>query len=176
MKLFFFLFLFSGYFCFVDTYVVCIVSGRCKQSSIALFLCSLWVIVSMLSSTQANFLPPSFLDTYSLCLRHLWDVKPYASLRVFLFSRSFNFFSREFSRVSYKGDSPDCLSLWWLWLTVVSSWDALFKFFFSFISTCLMFSASNICRFPFLGAIWVFLESIARLISSCVVSRFPLLA
>ena len=43
--------------------------------------------VSTLSSMLASHLPPFFLDT--ICQRHLWDVKPYAWLLVFLISGPF---------------------------------------------------------------------------------------
>ena len=44
IQLFFFLFLFSCYFCSVDAWVVSIISGRCNQSSSILFKCSLRVV------------------------------------------------------------------------------------------------------------------------------------
>ena len=47
IHLFFVPFLFSGYFSFVDDWIVCIVSGRCNQSSSVFFLCNLLVVVSM---------------------------------------------------------------------------------------------------------------------------------
>ena len=73
---------------------------------------------------------------------HLWDVRPYASLWVFLFSGPFvEVFSsifRMFPSILREGQ-PKCLSLWWdfyhiVWFQEVFSffWVILFKTFFSF--------------------------------------------
>ena len=90
IQLFFFLFLFSGYFCSVDSCVVCIVSG-CLISLPLRFLWSLLVVVSMhqrnLKCWCVLFLFLFLANT--VCLRHLWDVNPYALSCVFLFSNLF---------------------------------------------------------------------------------------
>ena len=53
------LFLFSGYFCFVDTCNFCIVSGRCDQSSPALFYVvfesSYWCIYAIFNAGKSSF-------------------------------------------------------------------------------------------------------------------------
>ena len=104
IQLFFFLFLFSDYFCSIDACVVCTVSGSCNQSSALFFMQSsnrcidAWTV----SSKLVSHLHSSFLHIYSL--RHLWDAKPYASSRVFLLSGAFPLV--HFKNGVDQGDSP----------------------------------------------------------------------
>ena len=145
IQLFFLLFLFYGYSCSVDAYVVCIVSSDCNQSSSA-FLCNLlvteiWRILFLL-----------FL-THTVCQRHLWDVRPYTSSWIFFFCIFVEVLILYILRMVpsiLRGEQPKYLSLWWdffyiVWLSVVFSfsWDILFSFIFAY----LMVSASNIPKY-----------------------------
>ena len=71
-RLFSFPFLFSGYFCSVDAYDVCIVSAL--------------VFVILNAGTSSSFF---FSWHNTVCLCRLWDVRPYATSWVFLQSCSF---------------------------------------------------------------------------------------
>ena len=65
VQLYFFPSLFCCYFCSVDACFVCIVSSDCNQSSSALFLWSLRLVVLTLSWMLASLLP-LFLNAFSL--------------------------------------------------------------------------------------------------------------
>ena len=82
IQLFFLPILFSGYFCSVDAFVVCIVTGRYNRFSPALLFCSLLVVASVhccyVEYWQVLFL--LLFLTHIVCVRHLLDVRPYASL------------------------------------------------------------------------------------------------
>ena len=78
VQLFFFLFLFSGYFCFVDARVICIPSGGCNQSSLALFYV---VFLSLYRCFAAK--------EHTVCQRHLYDVIFRVLSWIFLFSGLF---------------------------------------------------------------------------------------
>ena len=137
IHLFFFPILLSSY-CSVKP---CVVFVRWNQSFFTLFLCSLWIVVSMrqlcLQCQRFSFLL-IFFYAYSLC--HLSDVSPYSSSLVFLFSRSFvevllSSTPRMVTSI-LKGGKPRCLSFWWdfccrvwFWVVFSFSWDTLFKFF-----------------------------------------------
>ena len=80
-------FLFSSYFCSVDTCVVCIVSGGCNQSFSRVFSYSLLIDVSIhwcyLEGRQVLFL--LLFLAHTVCLRHLCDVRPNVSSLAFFF-------------------------------------------------------------------------------------------
>ena len=133
IKLFFFLFLFPGYFGSVDTCVVWIVSSGWNQSFFALFY------VTFLSYQCINAIlnSGSPLPLFSRLL-HLWDVRPFASTWVFLFSGPFTevLFSSTLRMVlsNLREGEPRYLSLWWdfcyvVWFRVVfsSSWATNFS-------------------------------------------------
>ena len=85
-------------------------------------------------------LPPSLLVTYTVCLCHLWDVRPYGS-SLFLLSGLFvevlpSSALRMVPSILQRRQSR-CLSFWWgfcdiVWFHVVFSfsWDTLLIFFF----------------------------------------------
>ena len=140
------------------------------------------------TSTLANPLSTSFLDTYTVCLRHLWDVRPYTPSWVFLFSSSFtevlpSSTSEMVPSIWCRGQ-PSCLSLWKNFCNVVCfrvvssfSWDNFL--IFSFISPCLWCPLPifpSTFKFPFLRTFWSFLGLIVLFLPSCVVSCFSLLA
>ena len=84
IQLFFFIFLFSGYFCSLDVWVVPIISSGCNQSSPSFFFMSSssFCISSSMLSSLLLFLSHTF------CLYHLLGVRPYTSLQVFCWSSS----------------------------------------------------------------------------------------
>ena len=88
IHLFFFPFLFSGYFCSVGICVVCIDSSGCNQFSSALF-CVMFSLLHRCIDAIFSVLFLLIFLTHTVCLRHLWDVRPYVSSLVFLFSRPF---------------------------------------------------------------------------------------
>ena len=116
----------------------------------------------------------SFLVLWSICL---------SSSLVHLFK----FFSgplQEWSRVSYEGNSLgiylfDKVPAIEFCLEQFSGSSEILFLFFYFISACLMVSASNIpsiCRFHFLLIFWWLLDLVVRLLPSCVICHFSLLA
>ena len=117
IELFFFLFLFSCYFCSVDDCVVWITSGHCNQSSSKLFYEG-WIIASMhqcyLQCRQVLFLLLFLAHTVSL---YLWNVRLYASSWVFLFTGPFVEFLLLFTlRIVLsilQEEQLKFLSLWW---------------------------------------------------------------
>ena len=105
----FFPFLFSGYIFSVDIFAVCIISDRWNQSSYAL-LWSLLVLVSM-HRRNHRYWQDFFLLflIHAVCLRHLLDVRLYASFLV-LWSICW---SSSFVPSVLREGQPRCLSLWW---------------------------------------------------------------
>ena len=144
------------------------------------FLCSFYVFQSWRVLFLLLFLK------HIVCQRYLWDVRHYASLSLFLFSGPFD----EVLPSSTSRFIPSILQwgqllyFWWdfcyiVWVRVIfsSSWDTLLNF--SFISSCLMVSASNIpkyCKFPFLRVFRFFLDMVDLFLLSCVFCWFSLLA
>ena len=137
--LFFFPFLFSGYFCSVYAYVVCIVFTRCNQSSSTFFnvvFKSLYRCIDAIfyaSESSASF----FSWHITVCLRHVWDVRSDASSWIYLFSGLLvSVLSSSPSRIVLsilQEGYPRHLSLWWdlcniIWFRLVSSysWYTLF--------------------------------------------------
>ena len=118
-QLFFFPFLFSGSFCFVDAFIVCIVSGRWNQSSSALFKCVFRVVVTMHQCYFQcwQFLFLLFFLTHTVRLHQLCDIKPNVSSRVFLFSGPFvevlASTSRRVQSILQRGHHLSRLSFWW---------------------------------------------------------------
>ena len=154
IQMFFFSFLFSYYYCSI---VVCVVSGRYNWLFFALFLCSLrvvWMYRQQYYCWRVFFL--LFLE-HIVCVRHLWDVRQYALSWVFWFSGQFvdllpSSTFKMFPSILQWGQ-PMCFSLWWDFCYIVQfrivfsfSWDILF-WFVSFISACLIVSASNIPKY-----------------------------
>ena len=177
--------MFSGYFRSTDLRVVSVVSDDWDQSSSALF-CFLRVVVSIrqccLQCWQNLFL--LLFLTHIVCQSHLWEVMPNAWLLVFLFSASFV----EGLLWSTSRIVPSILRGWHprysshltrvlLYCFVSSSFLVPLRYYFlifSFISSCLIVTASNIpmenCRFSFLRTFWFFLDLVVLFLPLCVVS------
>ena len=104
-----YLYIFSSHFCFLVIVVLLMLVFFIKEV-IKISLLFFYIVFSSLyrcinaifnvCKSSSSF----FLDTF--CLRHFWIVLPYAFAWVFLFSASFVEVLKEWSRVSYKGDSP----------------------------------------------------------------------
>ena len=113
LHLFFFPFLYSGYFWFVDACIICMVSGGHNQFFLSIhrrYLQCWRVLVLFL-----------FL-THKIDLHPLWDVWFYASKWVFLFSGPFvEVLSSSLRMVLsiLQGVQPRYLSLWWDFYYVV---------------------------------------------------------
>ena len=92
IQLFFFPFLFSGYFCSVDECVVNIVSVGCNQSFFALFYVVFELLYRCIDGIfNAGESCSSFFSWHiQICLLHLLGVMLYASSLVYLFSGSFD--------------------------------------------------------------------------------------
>ena len=168
---------FSSHFCFlvifsVDANIACIVSGRCNQSSIGLFLCSLLVVVSMcqhyIECLQVLFF--LLIITHTVYLRHLCDVRPYALCWIFLLRGllvnvlPLSHFKNG-SEYSKRRTALTFIPLMRLmsYSLVSSSFLILlrycFKFFFlssPLVWQCPLPILSIICKFPFLRAFWWF--------------------
>ena len=152
IQLFFFPFLFSGDFCSVDACVVCIVSGGCNQSSSDAFFCSLLVVVSIHRRchewSQVLFLF-SFLTHTIYVISGMWG---FMHRHDFSYSWSICW---SFSLVHFK-NGPEYLMRRTVQVFILfrrylpyclasRSFLVLLRYsFFSFISACLMVSASNI--------------------------------
>ena len=125
IQLFFFSFLFSGYFCSLDTCEVCIVYGRWNQSS-STFLCSLLVVVFMhwryLQCSRVLYLSTSSLRRKGLCIIMnflvLWFIRWSSSLVHF----------KNGSEYLMKGQ-PSCLMRFLLCSLVSSNFLVLFMYF-----------------------------------------------
>ena len=137
MQLFFFPFSSFSYFCSFDVCAVCIVSGGCNQSYPVLIYVvfkSLFRCIDAILNSGKSF--SSFFLTHTVCLRHLWVVKSYASSRVFLFSGLFVEVlplstSRIVPSILREGQPWDS-SLWrnfchivWFWVVFSFSWNTL---------------------------------------------------
>ena len=102
-----------------------------------------FIDASTLLRTPASSLPPSLLDTY-VSLRHLWDRHEFSCSLVHMLEF---FFGPLYGwpRVSYERNSPGDKSL--LYSLISSSFLAILRYcfflIFSFITACLMVSASN---------------------------------
>ena len=129
-------------------FVLFVLSRRGNQSSPALFYAVFSSLYSMhrryLECWQVGFL--LLFLTHIVCLSHLWDVRPYASSWVFLFSGSFIevFLSSTLRMVPsiLRGGQLRYLSLWWdfcyvVWFRVVLSfsWICFFIFYFTSIGS-----------------------------------------
>ena len=179
--------LFSSHFCFLCCVVLLMCCLCCFWSLLSVFLCSfennLLVILSMyrcyLQCRWVLYLL-FFLDTYSLFISSLGCKALCIVIRLLVLLS----ISWKFSLVHFKND-PEyltrCLSLWWdfcniVWFRVFFSfsWDILFLDF-SFVSTCLMASASNILKY-----LWVFFPLSVLIFSwychfiYSLICRFPL--
>ena len=87
IQLFFFPFLFSGYFCSIDPCVVSTVSGGCNQSSLVIFYVvfeSLYRCINAIFNAGKLIFLLLYL-IYIICRRHLCDVRSNTSSLV-LFS------------------------------------------------------------------------------------------
>ena len=182
IELFFFSLLFFTYFRSDDPRVVSITSGGCNQSSSALFYV---VLESLCRCVNARKSSSSFFYWLIVSQRHLWDEKSYASSLVFLFSGPFVWVllwsSTRMDPSILRWGQSSYLSLsqgsWYIVLFRVVFWDTLSYFFsFPFVWWYQLLIFPSIFRFPFLRAFWFLLDLLIRLLTSCVVCRFSLLA
>ena len=93
-----------------------------------------------------------FFLTHVVNTCHLWDLSPYTSSWVFLFSDAVVYQLQELSRLSYKGTALEFIPLTWFLLYSLVSSSSLILFIyafsiFSFISTYLIVSAYNIFKY-----------------------------
>ena len=119
--------------------------------------------------------------TNTVCLRHLWDVRPYIPSLVFLISTLFIellFWSILRMVLSIlRGRQSRCLSFWWVfcyvvWFRIVFSFSWVF---FSSLTVSLLIFPS-ICKFPFLRTFWFCLDLVVLFLPFYVVFRFLLIA
>ena len=172
----------SHFFLVISVILMLVFSALLLVNEISLlcaFLCCLLAIVSIhrryLQCWQILFL---LYLTHTVCQRHLWDVRLYACSLVFCslvhFKNDLDYLTR---------DSSSYLSFWWhfcsevCFLVVFSfSWGILFSFFSSpHVWWCPLLTFLSISKFPFLRAVWFFLNLVVRFFPSCVVFCVSLL-
>ena len=186
----FFTILFPSYFCSVDLYVVCIVSGYCNLSFFSLFYVvfesSYWSIDAIFNASELSF-SFFFLDTYSLSTSFL-GCMAFCILLSFLvlwsvcWSSSFFHFKNDSGHLTRR-KAQVFIPLMRILLQILVSRSFLVRqglfFIFHFISTCLMVSLpifASTYDFPFLRAFWHFLDLVVLIIQLFVLFRFSLLA